>query len=123
MNDQQLINKYRPESFEEVLGNELLITSLKDAVESSTRPHTYLFSSTEPGVGKTTLARIVARSLKASVQEFSGATDGKVDNARDLVTMTSYRPVLRTEETPNLMFIIDECHRDRKSTRLNSSHL
>src|ERR1035438_3673014 len=96
MNDKELINKFRPETFEEVLGNELLVKSLKDAVESPTRPHTYLFSSTEPGVGKTTLARIVARHLKASVQEFSGATDGKVDNARDLVTMTTYRP--RSEE-------------------------
>jgi DNA polymerase-3 subunit gamma/tau len=110
MNEKELINKFRPSSFEEVLGNELVVTALKSAAISSTCPHSFLFSSEEPGVGKTTLARIVAGAVKASVQETSGATQGGVDDARNLVEMASFKPVLVSDSTPNIMFIIDECH-------------
>ena len=55
--------KYRPEVFEEVIGQDAIVESLKTLLEKEDPPHSYLFSGPS-GVGKTSLARLVATSLE-----------------------------------------------------------
>jgi DNA polymerase III gamma/tau subunit len=106
MNDTSLIVKYRPKSFQEVIGNGLVIKSLEDALNSLSRPHTYLFTGPS-GTGKTTLARIVATGVSASIEEIDGASNSGVEAMRNLVEMAKFTPIMSTDSK---MIIIDECH-------------
>lgn len=101
-----LITKYRPISFDEVIGNEAAIRSLRDSVRSANRPHAYLFTGSS-GVGKTTLARIIATEVDAFVDERCAAISSGVDETRALVESTQFAPVMGK---PTKMIIIDECH-------------
>lgn len=101
-----LITKYRPQSFEECIGNELCIKSLSEAVKSDSRPHTYLFIGPS-GVGKTTLARIIAKECNAFISEMDAASHSGVDDTRQIVQMAGFKPV---NDKPSCMIIIDECH-------------
>jgi DNA polymerase III delta prime subunit len=102
----QLITKHRPSTFAEVVGNAALIQSLAAAVRGQDRPHGYLFTGIA-GVGKTTLARIIAKEINASVIEIDAASDSGVGTARGIVRMSQFAPV--TSE-PNRLFMIDEAH-------------
>lgn len=101
-----LITKYRPLSFNECLGNEICIKALSEAVRSDTRPHTYLFTGPN-GVGKTSLARIIAKEVNAFVSELDAASHNGVDDTREIVRMAGFKPV---NEHPACMIIVDECH-------------
>lgn len=101
-----LITKYRPQSFQECIGNEVAIRALAQAVDSPSRPHTYLFLGPS-GVGKTTLARIIAKHINAFISEMDAATNSGVDDTRRIVEMAGFKPV---NEKPSCMIIIDECH-------------
>ena len=104
-NNQPIITKYRPISFEEVLGNELMIKVLKDAIRSASTPHLYLFEG-PTGVGKSTLAYIVARELNANVQELCAATNSSIDDTRKIVEMAGYKPL----DGKAQMILIEEAH-------------
>jgi DNA polymerase-3 subunit gamma/tau len=58
----ELYKKYRPQSLDEMIGNEAVISSLKKMISANNLPHTILFSGSS-GCGKTTLARILAKEL------------------------------------------------------------
>lgn len=103
---QQLILKYRPITFDEVLGNKLAVEKLAEAVKTPTRPHGYIFSGST-GIGKTTLARIVAEAVNASVTELCAALNSSIDDTRALVEGTGFVPIT---VKPNRMIIIDEAH-------------
>lgn len=60
MSVQALANRYRPQSFEDLVGQEATIQTLKNALTQNAQHHAYLFSGTR-GVGKTTLARLMAK--------------------------------------------------------------
>src|ERR1700740_2465875 len=105
-NSQPLITKYRPQSFDECIGNEVCIKALTAAVRCDTRPHTYLFTG-PTGVGKTTLARIIAKEVNAFISEMDAASNSGVDDTRKIVEITKFKPV---NEFPCCMIIIDECH-------------
>jgi len=100
-----LITKYRPLSFEEYVGNQLAISSLRTAINSETRPHCYLFTGPS-GVGKTTLARIIAKEFNATIYDVDGASNSGVDDTRRLVAMAGYTPIIGSA----VLYIIDECH-------------
>lgn len=101
-----LITKYRPINFNEVIGNETCIGKLQAAVNSDSRPHAYLFTGSS-GIGKTTLARIIASEIKASVLEIDAASNSGVEDMRLLVEASGFQPI-STHATR--LYIIDECH-------------
>ena len=62
MSYQVLARKYRPQNFSEVIGQEHVTRTLKNAIEQSRTAHGYIFSG-HRGIGKTTVARILAMAL------------------------------------------------------------
>ena len=62
MTYQVLARKYRPQTFEEVIGQKPIVTTLQNAVDQKRIHHAYLFSGLR-GVGKTTVARLMAKAL------------------------------------------------------------
>ena len=101
-----LITKYRPIAFDEVLGNTVAVKALRDAVLSSSRHHAYLFTGPS-GIGKTTLARIIASHIDATIEEIDAASNSGVEDARRLVEAAQFQPILSTK---NKLIIIDEVH-------------
>ena len=126
-----LYRKYRPSTFAEVIGQEHVTTPLSNALESGKVHHAYLFSGPR-GCGKTSSARIMARSLNCEkgptpnpcgecqsckdlvangpgsidVIELDAATHGLVDDARDLRDKAFFAPVSSRYK----IYIIDEAH-------------
>ncbi len=123
-----LYRAYRPETFENLLGQEHIIKILKNQIETGTTSHAYLFCGTR-GTGKTTVARILAKALNCSeegekpcgvcqscqdirdgvymdVIEIDAASNNGVDNIRELKESVKYPPVLGR----NKVYIIDEVH-------------
>lgn len=126
-----LYRKYRPSIFADVIGQEHVTTPLSNALESGRIHHAYLFSGPR-GCGKTSSARIMARSLNCKkgptpnpcgkcqsctdlvangpgsidVIELDAATHGLVDDARDLRDKAFFAPV----SSQYKIYIIDEAH-------------
>ncbi|MGH3266736.1 MAG: AAA family ATPase, partial [Trebonia sp.] len=126
-----LYRKYRPATFAEVRGQEHVTEPLRQALRSGRVNHAYLFSGPR-GCGKTSSARILARSLNCvngptpdpcgvcdscvalapsgpgsiDVIEIDAASHGGVDDARDLRERAFYAPVAGRYK----IYIIDEAH-------------
>jgi DNA polymerase III subunit gamma/tau len=126
-----LYRKYRPSVFADVIGQEHVTVPLSNALESGKTHHAYLFSGPR-GCGKTSSARIMARSLNCEkgptptpcgecqsckdlvangpgsidVIELDAATHGLVDDARDLRDKAFFAPV----QSKYKIYIIDEAH-------------
>ena len=129
MSYQVLARKWRPRSFETLVGQEHVVKALTHALEQNRLHHAYLFTGTR-GVGKTTLARILAKSLNcetgisakpcgkcsACVEIDSGrfvdlievdaATNTKVDEMRQLLENAVYSPTRGRFK----VYVIDEVH-------------
>jgi len=107
--------KYRPLGFEEVVGQEHITTTLKNAIDNSKLAQALLFCGPR-GVGKTTCARIVARMIngfeeKAEVNslnifELDAASNNSVDDIRNLIDQVRYPPQFGKYK----VYIIDEVH-------------
>ena len=129
-----LARKYRPESFEDLIGQEAMVTTLRNAFASERIAQGYMLTGVR-GVGKTTTARILARALNYSgpdvedkptvdlvgygehcqeiiqsrhpdVLEMDAASNTGIDNIREIIESAKYRPLTARYK----VFIIDEVH-------------
>lgn len=103
-----LILKYRPNSLDEVVGQDGAVRSLKGVIEKGTS-QAYLFTG-PPGVGKTTMARIAARMLgcaDADLLEIDAATYTGIDDMREVTSGLMYKPL---GEGSIKAVIVDEAH-------------
>ncbi|HSH16775.1 MAG TPA: DNA polymerase III subunit gamma/tau, partial [Verrucomicrobiae bacterium] len=129
MSYQVLARKYRPQRFEDVVGQEHVTRTLANAIKSGRIAHAYLFTGPR-GTGKTTLARIFAKCLNATdgprvdfadddpkaneitegrsldVLEIDGASNNGVEQVRDLRETCQYVPA----SSKFKIYIIDEVH-------------
>ena len=108
-----LYRKYRPKAFKDVIGQEHIVKTLEGALKLGNIFHAYLFAGSR-GTGKTTLARIVAREIGASVNdiyEIDAASNNGVDEMRLLNEAVSTLPL----ESTYKVYIFDEVHMFSKS--------
>lgn len=102
----ELYRKYRPETLDDMVGNEATIKSLKKEMENGS----HVFLMTGPaGCGKTTLARIMAKEVGAgplSIHEINSAENRGIDTAREVMEQMRYNP----SDGKALVWIFDECH-------------
>ena len=106
--EKSLAVKYRPSTFDDVLGQEAVKIILKQQLESGTTHQAMLFCGPS-GDGKTTCARIFANMLnsgKGLPIEIDAASHNGVDDVRDIGKMATSQALDATYK----VFIIDECH-------------
>lgn len=102
----ELYNKYRPSTFNEILGNDLAIKSVKSELEKGTR--VFLFTGSG-GTGKTTLSRAAANYLGAdelSIREINSSENRGIDTVREIMEEMRYQPI----NNGKLVYILDEIH-------------
>lgn len=124
-----LYRKFRPAAFEDVKGQDHIVTTLKNQIKAERTSHAYLFCGTR-GTGKTTIAKIFARAVNCehptdgspcgecaicraiaagasmNVIEIDAASNNGVDSIREIVDEVTYSPA----EGKYKVYIIDEVH-------------
>ncbi len=128
--------KYRPQKFEDLVGQELLVKILSNAINNDRLAHAYILTGVR-GVGKTTTARLIAMSINCKnrdkkncepcgtcdacksttldsnldVIEIDAASNTGVDDIREIIDNVKYKPIIGDYK----IFIIDEVHMLSKS--------
>ncbi len=103
-----LYRKYRPETFEDVIGQDHIVKAIGGALEAGKVAHAYLLCGPR-GTGKTTIARIIARTLGSSVNdiyEMDAASNRGIDDVRDIRESVWTLPF----DSKYKIYILDEVH-------------
>lgn len=124
-----LARKYRPNNFKELVGQNVLTTTLANGIKENRIHHAFLLTGIR-GVGKTTTARIIAKNLNCSngltsnpcetcenciaikngnhpdVIEFDAASNTGIEDVKIIISNTHYAPIMGRKK----VFIIDEVH-------------
>jgi len=101
--------EYRPQTFDEVIGNSELVESLSTILKNKKRPHSYLLTG-PTGCGKTTIGRIIAKELGCSDQDFKeidSADFRGIDSVREIRKQLGYYPI----DGDVRVWLIDEVHK------------
>ena len=104
---QALYRKYRPKTFDDVYGQEIVVKTLKNIIKNNKLTHAYLFIGPR-GTGKTTIAKIIKEMYSLQSYEFNASSDSK-SILHEISDLTKYYP--------NVILIIDEIHRMKKDTQ------
>ena len=129
-NTKVLALKYRPQTFEDLIGQEVVTETITNSIKENKVPNAYLFTGIR-GIGKTTAARIVAKALNCKngfenlckdnfcenceaisssshidIFEMDAASQSSVENTRELIEFSRYAPT----SSKYKIFILDECH-------------
>lgn len=104
-----LANKYRPADFESVIGQGVVVDIVRTMCESAELSNRNFLFTGPAGTGKTTLGRLIAKSLNGStnnILEVDAASHSGVDDTRELIQEASQYPI----GTKYKVIIVDECH-------------
>lgn len=128
MTYQSLYRKYRPNTFEDVIGQETIVKSLKNAITMNKISHAYLFTGPR-GTGKTTMAKLMAKAINCEnpnmlicgecnncqqaihgnhpdTVEIDAASNNGVEEIRNLIERVKFMPIVGKYK----VYIIDEVH-------------
>src|SRR5262245_5346261 len=129
MASQALYRRYRSQTFDELIGQEHIVQTLRNAMAEGRIAHAYLFTGPR-GVGKTTVARLLAKAVNCTaaqelrpcgecdscvataegravdVIEMDAASHTSVEDAREIIERVQFRPTAGTYK----VYIIDEVH-------------
>ncbi len=95
---ESLALKYRPGTLDQVIGQPTVVATLRDAFAHQHIPHAVLFTGPS-GVGKTTVARIIAANLNSDLVQVDAASFGGIETVRQLVMLTRYYPLGKPHRT------------------------
>lgn len=101
-----LILKYRPTLFDELIGHDAPVRALQRHMASDTHSHSYLLTGPS-GIGKTTIARLIAHEFNAELMEIDAAEYSGVDDMRNLKSMSEHRALTGIGRR---MILVDEIH-------------
>jgi DNA polymerase III subunit gamma/tau len=130
MASQSLYRKWRSQTFDELVGQEHVVQTLRNAIVEERVAHAYLFTGPR-GVGKTTMARLLAKAVNClepdpakrpcgvcascvavaegravDVIEMDAASHTSVEDAREIIERVQFRP----SEGRAKVYVVDECH-------------